>query len=347
MKFIVVHIVPTGIGASIGGYAGDATPVTNLIAGISDFVITHPNVVNAANFYCAYPNVLYVEGYMLDEFLMGNIGLKPVRKNKIGVVIDKSCKKFLPDIINAINASKMTAGIDILDYIFTDKPINGMVVETVSGYGGKIENADTIIKTCDELINKGAQAIAVFSYIKDIPKEAEEKYQQGKGPDPVGIIEALISRLISYKFNIPCAHAPVFPVCNKRTIVYERAAAEETGFTYIPCVLMGLSKAPLPVGLKKIPLNPPFFKGEDKGTYNGINDCIFNKHVSAIVLPADALGGVPALSGLKIPIIAVKENTTVLNIDKNVLKNKEIIEVKNYLEAVGLLVAIREGIKIN
>lgn len=326
--FIVVHIVPTGIGASIGGYAGDATPVTNLIAGISDFVITHPNVVNAANFYCAYNNVLYVEGYILDEFLLGNIGLKLTRKNKIGVVIDKAAKEFLVDIINAINAVRMTAGVDVSDYVFTDEPINGKIIFSAKSnlYGGKIENANTIINACKKIIAKGAEAIAIFSYIKDIPPEAEEKYQQGKGPDPVGIIEALISRLISYKFNIPSAHAPIFPVETKRAVVYERAAAEDTGFTYIPCVLMGLSKAPLPVKKQ-------------------ISD-ISNKHICAIVLPATALGSVPALSGLKIPIIAVKENRTILNIDKHALKIKEIIEVRNYPEAIGILVSIREGIKL-
>lgn len=46
-----VFIVPTGIGASIGGDAGDATPAFKLIASISDIAITHPNVVNASKAY--------------------------------------------------------------------------------------------------------------------------------------------------------------------------------------------------------------------------------------------------------------------------------------------------------
>ncbi|MEW6498624.1 MAG: DUF3326 domain-containing protein, partial [Cyanobacteriota bacterium] len=42
-QYTVVLIVPTGVGASIGGYAGDALPVARAIAQISDILITHPN----------------------------------------------------------------------------------------------------------------------------------------------------------------------------------------------------------------------------------------------------------------------------------------------------------------
>jgi hypothetical protein len=48
LRNINCMIVPTGIGASIGGYAGDANPACRLLAKASDLLITHPNVVNAA-----------------------------------------------------------------------------------------------------------------------------------------------------------------------------------------------------------------------------------------------------------------------------------------------------------
>ncbi|GAG26483.1 unnamed protein product, partial [marine sediment metagenome] len=48
-KFNVVMIVPTGIGAEIGGHAGDAAPAARLLAGACDTLITHPNVVNASD----------------------------------------------------------------------------------------------------------------------------------------------------------------------------------------------------------------------------------------------------------------------------------------------------------
>ncbi len=47
--FTAAFIVPTGVGATIGGYAGDASPCVNLISKICP-VITNPNTVNAAVF---------------------------------------------------------------------------------------------------------------------------------------------------------------------------------------------------------------------------------------------------------------------------------------------------------
>ena len=60
--FTVALIVPTGIGATIGGYAGDALPIARAIAQISDCLITHPNVLNGAQLYWQLHNALYVEG---------------------------------------------------------------------------------------------------------------------------------------------------------------------------------------------------------------------------------------------------------------------------------------------
>ena len=39
-------IIPTGIGCSVGGYAGDAIPAARLLASASDCLISHPNVIN-------------------------------------------------------------------------------------------------------------------------------------------------------------------------------------------------------------------------------------------------------------------------------------------------------------
>jgi|GEM_PF-6102987 len=64
-SFNVLLLVPTGIKAAIGGYAGDALPVARAIASIADNVITHPNVLNGASLYWSMPNVLYTEGMPL------------------------------------------------------------------------------------------------------------------------------------------------------------------------------------------------------------------------------------------------------------------------------------------
>jgi hypothetical protein len=62
----VAHIVPTSVGASIGGFAGDAAPATRLLASVSDKLITHPNVVNASDILSVSSNTIYVEGSFLD-----------------------------------------------------------------------------------------------------------------------------------------------------------------------------------------------------------------------------------------------------------------------------------------
>ena len=75
--FNAVLVVPTGIGAEIGGHAGDATPVARLLASVCDTLITHPNVVNASDLNEMPANGLYVEGSLLSRFLMGAIGFRP------------------------------------------------------------------------------------------------------------------------------------------------------------------------------------------------------------------------------------------------------------------------------
>ena len=46
---IGVLVIPTGLGARIGGNAGDGNPVAKLMAACCDTLITHPNVVNASD----------------------------------------------------------------------------------------------------------------------------------------------------------------------------------------------------------------------------------------------------------------------------------------------------------
>ena len=60
-QFNVVLLVPTGIGAEIGGHSGDAGPVARLLASACDNLITHPNVVNASDINELPENGLYVE----------------------------------------------------------------------------------------------------------------------------------------------------------------------------------------------------------------------------------------------------------------------------------------------
>ena len=96
-SFNAVLLVPTGIGAEIGGHAGDATPVATLMASICDTLITHPNVLNGSDLIDLSSNTLYLEGSAISRLLMGSVGLQPVRSNRVLVVIDSHPDEFFVD----------------------------------------------------------------------------------------------------------------------------------------------------------------------------------------------------------------------------------------------------------
>lgn len=69
--------------------------------------------------------------------------------------------------------------------------------------------------------------------------------------------------------------------------------------------------------------------------------------VAALVTPFNALGGPAVLAAVdrSIPVVAVRENKTLLKVDKVALGwHHGVWEVDNYLEAAGLLLAWRQGI---
>jgi hypothetical protein len=95
--FTVAMVIPTGVGASQGGYGGDATVWMNLLASVCDTLVTHPNVANAAAFQALPSNALYVEGYGLDAFFKGDWGLCPVLAQRLGKrFIIMSSMRFKP-----------------------------------------------------------------------------------------------------------------------------------------------------------------------------------------------------------------------------------------------------------
>jgi hypothetical protein len=152
----VVLIVPTGVGASIGGFAGDALPVARAIAQISDTLITHPNVLNGAQLYWPIPNALYVEGYALDKFAAGCWGLQPVHQNRIGLILDAGIE---PDLqlrhLQAVDAARATLGLNITDWVLTDRPLQVELRISQSGASwGTIGNPDSLLRAAEKLINK-------------------------------------------------------------------------------------------------------------------------------------------------------------------------------------------------
>jgi len=329
--FTVVFMVPTGIGAAIGGYAGDALPVVRAIAQISDQVITHPNVLNGAQLYWSLPNVFYVEGYGLDQFAAKRWGLRPVHQNRVGLILDQGIE---PDLqlrhLQAAEAVKTTLGVNIGEYVVTDTPLAVQLRTAPSGASwGTIGQPDSLLRAAETLMQNGnVNAIAVVARFPDDPEaEALANYRQGQGVDALAGAEAIISHLIVREFQIPCAHAPALSPLPADPRVSPRAAAEELGYTFLPCVLVGLSRAPQFT-------HPP----------NSASD-LTAEAVDAVVIPADAAGGSAVLSWSESPaqIIAVADNQTTMEVPPESLGIKTI-RVQSYLEALGVLVAQRSGI---
>jgi hypothetical protein len=113
-----------------------------------------------------------------------------------------------------------------------------------------------------------------------------------------------------------------------------RASAEFISTPHYYSVLKGLATAPRLVPLPSLDDVRP--------------DLVSVNHIGAIVVPATCLGGIPALvaefSG--IPLIAVRENKTILDVTNEKMCMPNVIEVDSYLEAAGVVLALREGISL-
>lgn len=344
--FIAAMVIPTGVGASIGGFAGDATPYLNLLASVTDGLITHPNVANAAVFQKLPDNALYVEGYGLDQFMQGHWALQAVRNNRIGVVFDAGISNDMLTLhINTINAVRSVYGVDILGYVLTEHPVETGCEITASGCSsGYLRNSDVILSACRQLQVQGATAIALCMLLPELEEneaECEASYRAGSGVDPIGGIEGILSHLVVSELGIPCAHAPVFPwekaVPVTDEVLDPRAAAEFIAPTFLPCVLTGLHRAP---HMHPIARAKPTDLTVDQ--------------LSALVVPANAMGGIPVLAALQqgIPIIAVEDNQTVLRMDADCFaalaphRRSLIRRVRSYEEAAGVLQAMRLGITL-
>ena len=247
--YTAILIIPTGVGAAIGGYAGDALPVAKAMAEVCDVLITHPNVLNGAMLYWNLPNALYVEGYGIDKFAEGCWGLQPVHQNKIGLIFDKGIE---PDLrlrnIQAADAARATFGLNLTDYIITDAPLNVELRSAESGASwGTIGNPDSLLRAAEVLIKAGANAIAVVARFPDnLDEEAEQNYREGKGVDLIAGAEAVISHLIVREFQIPCAHSPTFSPPPLDANLSPRSAAEELGYIFFAKCTCGIeSRTPI------------------------------------------------------------------------------------------------------
>ena len=142
--------------------------------------------------------------------------------------------------------------------------------------------------------------------------------------------------MISKATRLPTAHAPLpyYQDLKGKQTRNPRLAAEFISTPHYFSVLKGLAKAPHLVELD--------------GLTQVSSAVISANNVQAIVMPASCLGGIPALAAQfhGIPLIAVRENTTILDVTNAKMAMPNVVEVETYLEAAGALLALREGISL-
>ena len=233
--------------------------------------------------------------------------------------------------LQVADACVATLGMDVDSYVLTKKPLGIIIDSSSQGIsGGLIENPDALIEAGQTLIKKGITAIAIVAKFPDnLDLIDTNLYREGKGVDPVAGVEPVISHLISKYLKVPCAHAPALSPIELNENLDPRAASEEIGYTFLPSVLIGLSKAPDIVEL----------------TDKNENITLLPSQTESIVVPSGALGGEAVLAGIErgLNIISVK-NKNSINLDSQNLNYPKLIEVNNYFEAAGLILAIKEGI---
>ena len=336
-SFNVVMLVPTGIGAEIGGHAGDATPSATLLASVCDTLVTHPNVLNASDLIQVPPNALYVEGSVISRLLMGTVGLRRTRANRVLVVIqDHDDEMFKNATYNAANAARATYGMNVCDIVEVDRAFRMIAEHTAYGTAaGKVHGLDFLWSALDGYAGE-FDAVAISSVI-DVPSHFHRDYYelQGAMVNPWGGVEAMLTHAVSSRYGVPAAHAPMLESREigelDLGIVDARMAAEVISVTFLQCVLRGLQFAPR--------LCPVSEEHPESSLTAG--------DIACVVIPDGCLG-LPTIAALEqgMTVVAVKENRNIMRNNLSALpwKAGQFIEVDNYWEAAGLLAAMRVGV---
>lgn len=336
-QFNVVLIIPTGIGAELGGHAGDAGPVARLLAEVSDTLVLHPNVVNASDLNEMPTNAWYVEGSVVARLLMGTVGLSRVRMNRVLVVIDAHKDEFFVNAtVNSVNSARASYGLSCSEIVCLESPMSLVSEYTPSGRAaGRIDNLEEL---CALLEDRAGEYDAVaLSSVVTVPTEYHQGYFDSAGEmvNPWGGVEAMLTHALSSIFDVPTAHSPMLEsreIANKNPgIVDPRMAAEAVSTTFLQCTLKGLQRSPRIIADSDALNAPDVFTASD---------------VSCLVIPDGCLG-IPTLAALHqgIQVIAVA-NKNLMSNDLEALPwgKGQFYRVNNYYEAAGLLAAIRGGI---
>ena len=333
-SFNVVMLVPTGIGAVVGGHAGDATPAAILLASVCDTLITHPNVLNASDIIQVPPNALYVEGSIITQLMMGTVGLHRKRNNRLLVLVQEHQEEvFTNDAINSVNAARASYGLNATIAMIDRRFKMKSEYSPSDSAAGSIKGIEYVFDLLDSRLGQ-FDAVAITSVI-DIPAELHENYCRliDDVANPWGGVEAMLTHAVSLRYGVPAAHAPMME--SKKVadtdfgVVDSRLAAEFISMAFLQCILRGLQKSPA-VNVKP---------------YRTDRGLMCSESVSCMVIP-DGCIGLPTLAALQndVPVVAVKGNSNLMRNNLDLLRWRQLYRVGSYLEAAGVVAALRAGI---
>eukprot|EP00871_Galdieria_phlegrea_P004918 jgi/Galph1/5427/GphlegSOOS_G4077.1 len=298
--------------------------------------------------YWPMENVLYVEGFGLDQFFSGHWGLRPVRHmnhswNRVGIVLDCGIEEeLLYRHLQCVDAARATLGLAVTDYTLTDKALKiSTFLDQDGASSGMIDGMEDLIQASNKLIEKGCDAIAIVTRFPEDDETLLEAYRHAKGVDAIGGAEALISRQVAKACQVPCAHAPALSSLPLDKSIDPKAAAEELGYTFLSSVLVGLSRA------------PRYVTGRQ---YSQVGD-MWCEALDAVILPQGTLNtcSIQQLYDSKTTFFLVEENETTMKwTPQNTQNRTNIIIVRSrscgtnnwdgLIEALGYVAAHKAGV---
>jgi hypothetical protein len=269
---------------------------------------------------------------------MGTAGLQEVRSNRVLLVIDEHEDEQVSDFaINAASAARATLGLDCAGVVKMEPRIYMRADYASSGRAaGQIEGLERLCEILQRHRND-YDAVALASKV-DISAGLVREYFQSDGQmiNPWGGVEAMLTHSLSLLFDVPTAHAPMAENMEEVStffgIVDPRMSAEAVSNCFLHCVLKGLHRSPRIISDQMLFGHPGVLTAAD---------------VSCVVIP-DGCIGLPTLAALEqgIPVIAVRENRNRMknDLEKLPFGPGKLFMVENYLEAAGVMTAVKAGV---
>ena len=182
-----------------GGYAGDALPAARLLAAASGCLITHPNVMNGASLYWSDPRIHYVEGSSLDRFAVGELALRPVRRQRIGLLLDAGIEpELLQRHLQVADGCRATLGLEIGPVVITDAPLEVTLSLGASGVSwGELGCPEALLRAGRQLQARDGEGLDVGVESFAIIGEADEAMGDGQVAtnhrmEPIDILGAVL-----------------------------------------------------------------------------------------------------------------------------------------------------------